>query len=69
MICQTHLRSGGLAGIAIKTGEYFFCNDFETDPKMSPWRKRAMKIGYKSAIALPLAIESKVIGTFMTYSS
>ncbi len=59
----------GPTGTTIQTGKHIYSNDIETDPKMAPWCKKALSLGYKSSIALPLTIEGKTIGAYMMYSA
>lgn len=63
------IRRSGPTGTAIHTGKHTYSNDIETDPKMDPWRKKALSLGYKSSIALPLTIGDKTIGAYMIYSA
>ncbi|MBN1604181.1 MAG: GAF domain-containing protein [Chitinispirillaceae bacterium] len=59
----------GPMGTAIREGVQNICNDIENDPRMAPWRKEALKRGYRSSIALPLKLFGKVIGAFCLYAS
>jgi len=54
---------------ALRKGTYFVCNDIENDPHMAPWRKEALKRGYRSSIALPIKQSGKVIASFNLYST
>jgi len=60
--------NSGPAGQAIKTGICNFSNNIETDDRTIYWRKKAMKHGYRSVIALPLIVFGKTIGVYMIYS-
>jgi|GEM_PF-706014 PAS domain S-box-containing protein len=57
----------GPTGMAIRNKKYFYCNDIEHDPGMAPWRKEALKRGFRSSIALPIFLYGKVIGAFTLY--
>ncbi|MEI8114244.1 MAG: PAS domain S-box protein [Bacteroidia bacterium] len=59
----------GPTGNALREGTYFVCNDIENDPHMAPWRKEALKRGYRSSIALPIKQSGKVIASFNLYSN
>jgi signal transduction histidine kinase len=61
-------RGRGPTGIAVREGSISICNDFETDPRMEPWRKEALKRGYKSSGAFPLRSGDRVIGALMLYA-
>lgn len=58
----------GPTGMAIKTAQPTVMRDIVHDPKYRPWKAQALKRGYRSSIALPLKIESKVIGALNVYS-
>ena len=59
----------GPTGTAIREGRYCFCEDIETDPKMTIWKDEALKRGYRSSIALPLKLFGQCIGAFTLYST
>jgi PAS domain S-box-containing protein len=59
----------GPTGRAVRTGQPVVCRDFRTDPTVTPWRNKAIKRGYISAIVLPLLTEGKTFGTLNIYSS
>ena len=59
----------GPTSMAIKEGKHFFCDDFETDPRMVVWKDEALKRGYRSSIALPITLFGKVIGAYSLYAS
>ena len=62
-------RGRGPTGIAIRTGKADFCQDFETEPRTSPWRKAALERGFRSSIAIPLTdVDRNVFGVFNLYS-
>ncbi len=44
----------GPAGIAIRTATAYILRDVHNSPDFCPWREKALKYGYESAIALPL---------------
>lgn len=58
----------GPTASALRTGEHSVCNDIEHDPHMAPWREAAMRLGYKSSIALPLILNGRTRGTFNLYA-
>ncbi|MCL4553364.1 MAG: PocR ligand-binding domain-containing protein, partial [Candidatus Marsarchaeota archaeon] len=63
-------RGQGPAGRAIRSGETVYVEDFTTDPRMIPWRDKALQNGYRSAIALPLKDEcANVFGALLIYAS
>ncbi len=63
-------RGQGPVGRTIRTGKITSIQDFISDPSAAPWRKNALKRGYRSAVALPLENEKKqIFGTLCIYSS
>ncbi|MCD6318135.1 PAS domain S-box protein [Candidatus Aerophobetes bacterium] len=58
----------GPTGRAIKEGKPFIIRDIENDPRYAPWRKEALKRGYKSSISLSLSHAGEVIGALNIYS-
>jgi len=58
----------GPTGTAIREGRHVVCNDIGNDPLMAPWREEALKRNYRAAIALPVKLFGKTIGTFTLYS-
>lgn len=61
-------RGQGLTGTAIRTGAVQANLDFATDSRLVPWRSAALKSGFKSGVALPLADESGIFGCLTIYS-
>jgi PAS domain S-box-containing protein len=59
----------GPTGRAITEGRCILSQDIAIDPQMLPWRRDALKRGFRASAAVPIRIESKVIGAFMVYSS
>lgn len=63
-------RGWGPTGTTIRTGASVCCQDFETDPRVAPWRVEALRRGYRSTISLPLKDENgAVFGALTIYSS
>ena len=63
------LLSSGPTGQAVKTGKSVYSNDIESDDKMIPWRKNALKSGFQSSITLPVIISGRTIGAYTMYSA
>lgn len=61
-------RGRGPSGTAIRSGEIQVNQDFQTNPRMAPWRADAAKRGYASSIALPLKGESGTFGVLSIYA-
>ena len=58
----------GPTGTAIRMGVAAICPDMRTDSQFSPWRAEALKRGYRSSIALPLAESGRNFGAVTIYS-
>ena len=44
----------GPGGIAARTGRITRVDDISTDPRMAPWREKALERGYRSVTSIPL---------------
>ena len=62
-------ESQGPTGTAVREDRYDICNDFATDPRMAPWREKALDRGYGSSGAFPLRIGKRVVGAITLYAS
>ena len=58
----------GPTGAAVLEGTYSICSDIEHDPRMLPWRDKALRHGFRSSAAFPLRAGSVVIGALTIYS-
>jgi PAS domain S-box-containing protein len=56
-------------GTAIRTGKPFTIRNILTDPDYSPWHAEATKLGYASAIVLPLTANSQILGALNIYAA
>jgi PAS domain S-box-containing protein len=59
----------GPTGKALREGTHFVCDDIATNPDVAFWCEEALKRGYRSSIAVPLALSGKIFGVFSLYSS
>jgi PAS domain S-box-containing protein len=55
-------QGGGQMAAAIRTGEPAVCADFHAAGAAGPWRDEAIRLGYRSCIALPLVADGRAIG-------
>jgi len=62
-------RGGGPTGLAVKTGKPVISNNIEKDKRMLPWKKDAIRYGYRSSASFPIKVFGKVVGSFTLYSS
>jgi PAS domain S-box-containing protein len=56
-------------GTAIRAGRPVVLRDIERESKFTPWRKTALRLGYRSMIALPLKANSHAFGNFSIFSA
>ncbi len=56
------LKSSGPTGKALRSGKRVVVNDVLNDPIMEPWHNDAKRLGYNSAVALPLIINNEARG-------
>ena len=61
-------RGRGPTGTCIRTGEKRLVEDFAADPSVRPWFAEASRRGYRSSLALPLLVDSKIFGALTIYS-
>ncbi|TAN47444.1 MAG: GAF domain-containing protein, partial [Rhodospirillales bacterium] len=50
-------------------GKPFLCRDCKEAPCNSPWRKTALKLGYRSVLALPIHMFGELAGAIVFYAS
>jgi sigma-B regulation protein RsbU (phosphoserine phosphatase) len=62
-------RGRGPVGTCIRTGQTQIVKDIATDPGFEPWRAEALKRGYASAIAIPLAIDEGAFGALAIFAA
>jgi PAS domain S-box-containing protein len=58
----------GPTGRAIRSGKPCFAQNIMTDPQYAPWRSQALRQGYNSSMAMPLQLDSQVIGAINVYA-
>ncbi len=68
IVLDDEIRSAGPAGKAAKEGVIDICRDVETDQRLEPWRKDALRMGYRSLAAFPLKAAGQIRGVFTLYS-
>ena len=62
-------EGNGPTGNAIRSGNPYICNDFESDRNTVPWRRLAAEHGLRAAIALPIRQNGVVRGALTVYAS
>ncbi|PKM97111.1 MAG: hypothetical protein CVU79_10040 [Elusimicrobia bacterium HGW-Elusimicrobia-3] len=61
--------SKGPTGEAARTGRISACQDIAVDPRMEPWRAKALDMGYASSAAIPLYDGDKLTNVLNLYSA
>jgi diguanylate cyclase (GGDEF)-like protein len=59
----------GPTGTAIRSGVTDVNQDYQTNPRMAPWREKGLAQGFRSSIALPLRNRKRVFGALTIYSA
>lgn len=59
----------GPTGSAVREQHAFFCDDIEVDPRMVPWRRKAMQTGYRSVGSIPITLKGVVLWTLNLYAA
>jgi PAS domain S-box-containing protein len=59
----------GPTGTAIRSATTQVNQNWRTNPKMAPWRERALKSGYQASIALPLTGPQRCFGALTVYAA
>ena len=62
-------RGRGPTGVAIRTGTPVVNRDVLTNPDYRPWQEEALKCGYASSAAIPLATGGRVLGALNVYAA
>jgi diguanylate cyclase (GGDEF)-like protein/PAS domain S-box-containing protein len=59
----------GPIGTAIRTGQIVEIHDIASEPRMLPWREKALARGYRSGVALPLKDDQQaILGGLLIYA-
>jgi len=59
----------GPTGTCFRERKIIYCNDIANDARMLPWKKEALKRGYKSLIAVPFLRKGNILGTLTLYAT
>ncbi|HLZ38280.1 MAG TPA: GAF domain-containing protein [Mycobacteriales bacterium] len=62
-------RAGTPAARALAQGVAAWSGDFETDPAMAPLREQARRAQLRSAAAVPLRVDGRVVGVLATFAA
>ncbi|MGA7594285.1 MAG: PAS domain S-box protein [Gallionella sp.] len=58
----------GPTGTAIRENRAYWCQEYEQDPNLAPWRDKGIQYGMKSSAALPLSLKGTPVGCLTIYS-
>ncbi len=61
-------HSLGTVGTALRNGVHDICNDFANDPRMEPWREKALRRGFQSTASFPLKTDGRVVGALVLFA-
>ena len=62
-------RGLGPTAIALRDGKHSVANDIASDPRMTPWREDALRLGYRASAVFPFKIAGKLRGALTLYAS
>jgi PAS domain S-box-containing protein len=62
-------RGRGPTGVAVREGRIVVGPDFASDPTLAPWKAEALRRGYGSATAVPIAHGGEKVGVLVMYSA
>jgi PAS domain S-box-containing protein len=65
---NNHPNGQGPVGTAVREKRIVTCTDVASDPKMAPWKQRALQRGYHSLAAVPLQCRGEIVGALTLYS-
>jgi diguanylate cyclase (GGDEF)-like protein len=58
-----------LVGRALRDARPVICNDIAADAQLAPWSQRALSLGCRSTVVLPLLQDGKPLATFTLYAT
>ena len=58
----------GPTGLMVRSGQPYWCQDFQHDPCTQPWHAKGAQFGWAGSAALPLHRDGAVVGTLMVYA-
>jgi len=59
----------GPTGTVSRSGGYYICNDFMSDPRMAPWQSEAVKRGFLATAALAIRMNGAIVGAITMYAA
>ncbi|MDR3726836.1 MAG: PAS domain S-box protein [Terracidiphilus sp.] len=68
MYADERPQGRGPAGLSIRSGKPYICNDYVNDPATQLWRSPAAKAGFRSSGTFPIRLADKVVGALILYA-
>jgi PAS domain S-box-containing protein len=68
VVTQDVPEGRGPVGTAIRENRFVIVDDVDFDPRMAPWRERAVSFGLHWVAAFPISISGKTAGSFQLYA-
>ncbi len=58
----------GPAGLSVRSGKPYICNDYVNDPTTLLWREEAAKHGFKASCTVPIRLNGAIVGILGLYA-
>lgn len=55
-------------GRTLVEGQPYVCNDMAADPDANPWRREAMRCGFRASAVFPIRVREQMLGTLIVYA-
>ena len=68
LVVSDEPQGQGPTGVALRTGRVDVSRDFESDPRLGPWRARARFHGLACSSSFPLRVGARVVGALTLYA-
>ncbi len=69
IVLRDEPRGHGPTALALRTGQHAIANDIAQDPRMTPWREDALRLGYRASAAFPLTCGGRTLGALNLYAT
>jgi signal transduction histidine kinase len=58
----------GPTATALRERQHIIVNDIAGDPRMGPWRGKALALGYRASAAFPIVVDEQLVGVLNLYA-
>jgi signal transduction histidine kinase len=58
----------GPTATALRERQHIIVNDLAGDPRMGPWRSKALALGYRASAAFPIVVGEQLVGALNLYA-